>query len=123
MTETSIYMTTNYCGLSSLIYRLKNDVIKERMEKGKAEILLTAIITTMDTLSSNLAYRKVVKEINPLDDSRLTEFIGATMNNNLLETFFGENELSVMEMQLQALRQKLIATTEAVNFSWNRFFE
>lgn len=122
MTEAPIYTTDSYCGLSSLIYRLKYDVEKERIPKDRAEIILTAIITTIDTLASNLQYRKVKKEIDPLDDSRLTEFIGC-MDNNLLERFFGENELSVMEMQLQALRQKLISTVEAVNFSWNRFFE
>ena len=122
MTEAPIYLTDSCCGLSSLIYRLKYDVEKERIEKDRAEILLSAIITTLDVLSSNLQYRKIKKEIDPSDASRLTDFIGATMNNNLLETFFGENELSEMELQLNNLRQKLIFTTDAVNFKWDRFF-
>jgi len=120
MTEAPIYMTNSYCGLSSLIYRLKYDKV---MEKERMEILLTAIITTVDTLSSNLTYRKMKNEIDPFDASGLNEYIDQTMNTNLLEIFFGENELSEMERQLKRLKDRLIDTTTAFSFDWQRFFE
>ena len=118
MTEAPIYMTDSYCGLSHLIYSLKYNEI---MDKKRKEAILTAVITTVDTLSSLIAFRKVKAELS--NDPDATEYMDQTMNNNLLETFFGNNELPEMELQLKGLTKKLRDTTAAVSFDWQRFFE
>ena len=119
MTEAPINLTDNYMGLIGQIDHLRND---KAMTKDRQETILTLIITTTDALAATIKYRKVKADLDSYDLSGATRYLDKTMNSDLLESFFGDNELSEMERQLKSITWQINETTKAISFDWQRLF-
>lgn len=119
MTEAPINLTESYMGLIGQLSLLRID---SKMSKDRQESILTLIIITADTLQASLKYRKVKADLDSYDLSGATRYLDDTMNNNLIETFFGDNELSEIERQLKSITWQITETTKAINFDWQRLF-
>ena len=119
MTEAPIYTTESYIGLLGQIDHLRNE---KAMSKDRQETILTLIITTTDALAATIKYMKVKADLDSYDISGATRYLDKTMNSDLLESFFGVNELSEMERQLKSITWQINETTKAISFDWQRLF-
>lgn len=97
-------MIENYEGFLKAIDRLKNDSALSNDKKKAMGNIQKAVLSMLTT---SIDYRKLKNEILVNGSVVDTKFLDEVMDNDLLETFFGTDDMNEIEKKLKELKKAL----------------
>jgi len=107
-------MINNFDEVLTTLDNLKED---KSNSKGRKKVMLSLLKASMGTISVSIKYRELKADFakRGIPDDDHTAFLDETMDNDLLETFFGPIPLSEMKKSLKVIEQKIKEVRKAIN--------
>jgi hypothetical protein len=97
-------MIFNYEGFLKECDELKNN---SNLPKDRKKVIIKLLNALTETLKTSIDYRKLKDEISVNGSVVDTEFLDEVMDNDLLNTFFGVDDINEIEKKLKELRKAL----------------